>query len=802
MNTKSAQRCAALLGLVLALAGCSSPKAPQVQTDPYAGGQTYPWALADTGKVQTLTAGSNVLQYSSLASASNAWGPIEQNTSNGDQAAGDGQPLTIGGKVYTQGFGTHAGSQMLFTLAPASNITCTTFTADVGVDDEVGSKGSVVFQVYADGVKKYDSGSLTGADAAKAVSVDVTGVKQLKLVVTDAGDGISYDHADWANPNVNCTGTGTDQAPAAPANLTATPAQSGFTLNWSASTGSVAGYQVSRASQAAGPFTKLTSANLTATTYTDAAAPAGVTSYYQVVAVSSTGKLSAPASVTATRPASSSTAQLAIQNLDILPGDPSLYNDRLVFSRLGTPGTNYNHDHVTLRLKSVGTTPLTISALPITLKSGGGTNSGWTFDPMPALPLVLAPGTTYDLSLKFIYDGPSRVPTGQLNIVTNSAQTPSLPVQLAGVWQALPENNEEPNLQQVASTFGYNVNFLSSGQSNVNQDGKVAPQGDEVLSAYWQRADESQPVTVRQIAAYHNQNQGATFSRYDKTTLNSSIPSKSVVSLRGSDAQTLLPRGNNSQPVFGSFVPTAGSTFGFQVDGEWSDARLNSQGSHCTNGSCAQPYGQLVRFYPIRDRNNTPIPNTYLMLMDYAGYNYDYNDNIYVISNIKPASVLINVGGPNVTDPDSGNVWLPDKDKNGYALFTPTATIAEGSYYANYPGRTGPIDGTTNPIYTTYRGHAPPAVRLLTFQVPIDNGTYQVKLHFADLYWNTAGQRVFDISAQGVLQVPNFDIIARAGPQTASVLPLSPVQVTDGLLTLTFNASVDFPSISGIEIVR
>ena len=235
MNTKSAQRCAALLGLVLALAGCSSPKAPQVQTDPYANGQTYPWALADTGKVQTLTAGSNALQYSSLASASNAWGPIEQNTSNGDQAAGDGQPLTIGGKVYTQGFGTHAGSQMLFTLAPASNITCTTFTADVGVDDEVGSKGSVVFQVYADGVKKYDSGSLTGADAAKAVSVDVTGVKQLKLVVTDAGDGIDYDHADWANPNVNCTGTGTDQAPAAPANLTATPAQSGFTLNWSAS---------------------------------------------------------------------------------------------------------------------------------------------------------------------------------------------------------------------------------------------------------------------------------------------------------------------------------------------------------------------------------------------------------------------------------------------------------------------------------------------------------------------------------------------------------------------------------------
>ena len=35
-------------------------------------------------------------------------------------------------------------------------------------------------------------------DAAKWTDVDVTGASSLELVVGDAGDGITADHADWA----------------------------------------------------------------------------------------------------------------------------------------------------------------------------------------------------------------------------------------------------------------------------------------------------------------------------------------------------------------------------------------------------------------------------------------------------------------------------------------------------------------------------------------------------------------------------------------------------------------------------
>ena len=39
---------------------------------------------------------------------------------------------------------------------------------------------------------------MTGTTAAQAVPLPIVGVKTLKLVTTDAGDGASHDHADWA----------------------------------------------------------------------------------------------------------------------------------------------------------------------------------------------------------------------------------------------------------------------------------------------------------------------------------------------------------------------------------------------------------------------------------------------------------------------------------------------------------------------------------------------------------------------------------------------------------------------------
>lgn len=128
-------------------------------------------------------------------SSSQGWGQVQL-----DMAVA-GKPLAIAGRKFARGIGTHANSKITYDLAGAYDM----FSAMIGVDDflkdhpEAG-KASVVFRITGDGKVLYDSGVMRMGDAAKAVRIPVKGVQEFALVVTDAGDGISCDHADWADP--------------------------------------------------------------------------------------------------------------------------------------------------------------------------------------------------------------------------------------------------------------------------------------------------------------------------------------------------------------------------------------------------------------------------------------------------------------------------------------------------------------------------------------------------------------------------------------------------------------------------
>ena len=133
-------------------------------------------------------------------STANGYGPVERNTSNGEAAAGDGHPITLGGVVYAKGLGVHAESDVEYYTGKA----CEKVTADVGVDDEKGANGTVAFEIWADGTKVASTGVLTNAMPAQPVTADVTGAQVVRLVVTDGGDGIDSDHADWADAQLTC----------------------------------------------------------------------------------------------------------------------------------------------------------------------------------------------------------------------------------------------------------------------------------------------------------------------------------------------------------------------------------------------------------------------------------------------------------------------------------------------------------------------------------------------------------------------------------------------------------------------
>ncbi|MFG2563902.1 NPCBM/NEW2 domain-containing protein [Streptomyces sp. NPDC048567] len=145
-------------------------------------------------------AGGGYLSDLPQLSASNGYGPVEKDTSNGESAAGDGHPLTVGGQVYAKGLGTHAASSVEYYAGGA----CTAVTAQVGVDDEKGTKGTVAFEIWADGKKAASTGVLTNAMAPQPLSADVTGAQVVRLVVTDGGDGVDSDHADWGDLRITC----------------------------------------------------------------------------------------------------------------------------------------------------------------------------------------------------------------------------------------------------------------------------------------------------------------------------------------------------------------------------------------------------------------------------------------------------------------------------------------------------------------------------------------------------------------------------------------------------------------------
>lgn len=125
----------------------------------------------------------------------NGWGHAEIDRSNGEMASEDGNTITINGVSYEKGLGVHAYSSLKFLL----NGEYAEFCAKIGVDDEEAGLGSVIFKVFLDGQLAYQSNVLHANNNAVPISVDVTNANEMRLVVTDGGDGQNHDHADWAD---------------------------------------------------------------------------------------------------------------------------------------------------------------------------------------------------------------------------------------------------------------------------------------------------------------------------------------------------------------------------------------------------------------------------------------------------------------------------------------------------------------------------------------------------------------------------------------------------------------------------
>ncbi|MGB5942139.1 MAG: malectin domain-containing carbohydrate-binding protein [Leeuwenhoekiella sp.] len=116
-----------------------------------------------------------------------------------------------------------------------------------------------------------------------------------------------------------------------------------------------------------------------------------------------------------------------------------------------------------------------------------------------------------------------------------------------------------------------------------------------------------------------------------------------------------------------------------------------------------------------------------------------------------------------------------------------------------YMSSTTEVSGTDlDPLFLSERVSSSD-LGTFNYSFPVPNGNTRVVLHFAEIYWNAAGQRVMSVKAEGETVVADLDIYAEVGKFSALSRTFE-VSVTDGELNLMFSATVNRPKVSAIEV--
>ena len=142
-------------------------------------------------------------------------------------------------------------------------------------------------------------------------------------------------------------------------------------------------------------------------------------------------------------------------------------------------------------------------------------------------------------------------------------------------------------------------------------------------------------------------------------------------------------------------------------------------------------------------------------------------------------TVRINSGGTSFTDPSS-QVWSADTNFTGGSTFSSSKAIT---------------NTTTPQLYQTER------YGTFQYAFTVPNGNYTITLKFAEIYFTSTGQRVFNVSINGQAVLTNFDIVAQAGGALIALDESFPVSATNGQITISFTSVVNNAKIGAIEIM-
>jgi hypothetical protein len=336
---------------------------------------------------------------------------------------------------------------------------------------------------------------------------------------------------------------------------------------------------------------------------------------------------------------------LVVENLEKAAADA-----RLVFTNIQIPDTSAAvtavggqefRDTATFTLRNDGGSALAIEGLTL---SGPGAGA---FQ-IVSSPTSIAAGASAQVVVRFTgtdftADTVATRYAATLTVDTNASVNPVQTIALAGLAQNRSENRQEPTVADVVWAFGYGTNVA---QSQLGNGGRVQAVGDEVLSPYLEALDPNKPVEFVQLASFLRM---PDVSRL----LTHSIDGEEITELFAADdqqGQTLSPEGLVSGPGSTGAVASTqldvDGPFGMRVTVDdrptfsaWSDPRINRVDPDIGSlvNAAGTDRGHLIRFFRAEDAAGNVIPGTLIGIQDYvAGGNYDYQDVMFLVRNVKP----------------------------------------------------------------------------------------------------------------------------------------------------------------------
>ncbi|ADI15981.1 choice-of-anchor D domain-containing protein [Truepera radiovictrix] len=342
---------------------------------------------------------------------------------------------------------------------------------------------------------------------------------------------------------------------------------------------------------------------------------------------------------------------------------------------LFTAGGETASDTRTVTLRNDGSSPISLSDVSITGEGAA------RFDLETPAPATLAPGESATLSLRFTPSapGPQRA---TLVVASSDPQTPRLEVPLGGLGVRGQGGNQEPSLQWILDTYGFDIDTgdATPGDTFLVTEPNNDLLGDEVSLQRMVRANPAEPVTIEVLAAFGVPNDPVLeFGVYEAGRVGTREALFTVPQAPALNAQRLAPDIESDLVDASGLIRFDPSSEPFGFYSFWPTNRFFNQRYVYTEDRLNTFQGAVprqVRAYPLVENGET-VENAFVLATEEFSQGFDYNDVVVLVRNVAPASTA-DIDGLQVTNPlglpfddrlvlhsirdTSGNLCNPERD--------------------------------------------------------------------------------------------------------------------------------------------